>query len=166
MHLSNRIGDGVRGRETGNSIGYWIGNLRFGRNWNGWRKLKRCHCIFEPIAKGNRIAGEVAAPKAIQKLGHQLQSRHDRECQIVPIATFVAGLEIVAVDRDDAAIGKVAEGAGDRRECGVIDNSQNQTLGQGALSCPIKLKLALLSIVTPLATTVSAFARLLLALKV
>ena len=78
----------------------------------------------------------MAAPKAIQKRSHQLQSRHDRESRIIPVATFVADLEIVAIDRDDGAVGKVAEGSGDRRDCGVIDDSQNQALGQGALSLP------------------------------
>jgi len=79
--------------------------LRSAENWNGCKKLKRCRCVSAPIANGDRIAGEVAAPKAIQKLSQRLLSRNDREGEIVSVAAFVAGLEVVAVDRDDAAIG-------------------------------------------------------------
>ena len=39
--------------------------------------------------------------------------RHDGEREIIPIAAFVAGLEIVPVDCNDAAIGQVAKGAAD-----------------------------------------------------
>jgi len=44
------------------------GNLRFEKNWNGWKKLKRCRYVFEPITNGNRIAREVAALMVVQKL--------------------------------------------------------------------------------------------------
>ena len=37
--------------------------------------------------------------------------RHYREREIVAVAAGVAGLEVVAVDGHDAAIGQVAEGA-------------------------------------------------------
>jgi hypothetical protein len=42
-----------------------------------------------------------------------LRSRHNRERKIIAVAAFVAGLEVVAVDRDDPAIGQVAKGAVD-----------------------------------------------------
>ena len=43
----------------------------------------------------------------------KLQLRHHREGEIVAVTAGVAGLEVVAVDRHDGAIGQVAEGAAD-----------------------------------------------------
>jgi hypothetical protein len=48
--------------------------------------------------KGKRIRGQL---------------RHDRECEIVSVAAGVAGLEVVAVDCDNAAVGQVAKGTAD-----------------------------------------------------
>ena len=63
----------------------------------------------------------------------QLQLRHNGEGKIIPVAAFVAGLEIVAVDRDDAAIGQVGEGARNRRCRGVLDQRQDHALGKLSL---------------------------------
>jgi hypothetical protein len=68
---------GNLGREIGSWIGYWTGNLRFGKNWNGWKKLKRCRCVYAPIVKDNRIAGEVTELEAIQKPSHRNHESRD-----------------------------------------------------------------------------------------
>ncbi len=30
------------------------GNLRFGKSWNGWKKLKHCRCVFAQIVSRTR----------------------------------------------------------------------------------------------------------------
>jgi hypothetical protein len=47
--------------------------------------------------------------------------RHHRQREIVAVAAFVVGLEIIAVYRHDCAVGQVAEGAADRRSASIID---------------------------------------------
>jgi hypothetical protein len=77
-----------------------MGNLRFEKNWNGWRKLKRCRCISVLIANGNQIAGGVAELKPIQKFSHRFLSRnelrHDckREIERVEKENMVGNLGI------------------------------------------------------------------------
>ena len=44
---------------------------------------------------------------------HCAALRHDRQGQVIPITAGVAGLEVVAVNCNYAAIGQVAEGAAD-----------------------------------------------------
>ena len=60
-------------------------------------------------------------------------SRHHREGEIIPIAARVTGLEIVAVDRDNPAIGQVAEGAADWVRARVADEREPKALFQAAL---------------------------------
>ena len=48
-------------------------------------------------------------PSAPRRRGGAVFLRHDREGEIVAIAAGVAGLEVVAVDGDNAALGQVAE---------------------------------------------------------
>ena len=83
----------------------------------------------------------------------------------LPVAAFVAGLEVVAVYVHDRAVGQVAEGAADRGRGGVPDNGKNCPLRQGPCAVPLKLKVAPLLIVTPLATTLSVFDLFRFALK-
>ena len=47
--------------------------------------------------------------------------RYNREREIIAVVTFVARLEIIAVDRDNPPIGQVAEGAAGRIGAGVAD---------------------------------------------
>lgn len=70
----------------------------------------------DPIVnrRSNRRCGRYASTQ-----DHRL--RHDRQREIVPIATFVAGLEIVATNRKNDAIGKVAKRARDRVGRGIAD---------------------------------------------
>ena len=51
--------------------------------------------------------------------------RHDLERQIIPIAAFVAGSEVIAVDGHNPAIGQVAKGAADGISARVTDQSQS-----------------------------------------
>src|SRR5438876_1288492 len=44
---------------------------------------------------------------------HQLPSWNDSKCEIVAVAAGVAGLEVVAVDCDNAAIRQIGKGAAD-----------------------------------------------------
>ena len=50
--------------------------------------------------------------------------RHDRERKIVAVASGVAGLEVIAVDGHNAAIGEVGKGAADGIGSGVTDQDQ------------------------------------------
>jgi hypothetical protein len=54
-----------------------------------------------------------------------LQLRHNCQRQIVPVASGVAGLEVVAVDCNNAAIGQIAERAADEVGARVTDQSQS-----------------------------------------
>jgi hypothetical protein len=49
----------------------------------------------------------------------------DRQREIIPIAAFVAGLEVVPVHVYDRAVGQVAEGAGDLGRGGVVDDHED-----------------------------------------
>ena len=50
--------------------------------------------------------------------------RHHGEREIVPVATAVAGLEVISVHSHNPAIRKVAEGAADWVRARVADHSQ------------------------------------------
>ena len=54
-----------------------------------------------------------------------LQLWNDRQREIIPIAAFVAGLEVVAVDRDNRAVGQVTEGAADWVGARVADQGES-----------------------------------------
>ena len=51
-------------------------------------------------------------------------TRHDCQREVVPVATFVAGLKVIDVARDDPAIGEIAKGASDRYGRRVVDDHQ------------------------------------------
>ena len=82
---------------------------------------------------------------------------NDHERQIVPIAAFVAHLEVVVVDCNNAAIGQVAKGAGDGlAEVLLIEVSTVPWL-KAPVMWPINSIMAPL-MATPLATTWSVLA--------
>src|SRR5712675_2038110 len=76
----------------------------------------RCDRFFKIVRQ--RSSGRVR--RAIRNF-----LRHNREREIVAVAAFVAGLEIVAVYRHDPAIRQIAERAADGISARVIDQSQS-----------------------------------------
>ena len=94
-----------------------------------------------------------------------LDLRHNREREIVAVAAFVAGLEVVSVHLHDRAVGQVAEGAADRVGTRVADDAVRRTLLLDSPGRPLRFTVAPLLIVTPLAITLSVFAFLPLGLE-
>src|SRR4029079_19401350 len=66
--------------------------------------------------------------------------RHHSQGKIVSVATFVAGLEVVSVGRQDRTVGQVAEGATDLSRRGVADHGQDKPCLQRALDCSLRDK--------------------------
>src|SRR5438876_9667556 len=56
---------------------------------------------------------------------HQLPSGNDSKCEIVAVASRVAGLQVVTIHRHDRTIRQVAEGAADGISARVTDQSQS-----------------------------------------
>src|SRR5262249_916492 len=61
------------------------------------------------------------------------QLRHDTQSEIVAVASFVVSLEVITTDADDAAIGQVAEGAGNRCGGDIINYYERQSCKQAGL---------------------------------
>ena len=58
-------------------------------------------------------------------LSHQLLSGNDRECELVLVASGVADLEVIAVDRHDPAVRHIGKSAADGIGARVTDQSQS-----------------------------------------
>lgn len=65
---------------------------------------------------------------------------NDRQRQIIPVAAFVIGLEVVTSDGDDSAIREVGESATNWSCGGVIDNRKGRTGCKGLTHLDMKRK--------------------------
>ncbi len=68
------------------------------------------------------------------KMSQQRILGNDSQREIIAVAAFVAGLEIVALHVDDAAIRQVAKGARDRVCARVADNHESSPYSQRSVA--------------------------------
>jgi hypothetical protein len=68
------------------------------------------------------------------KMSQQRILGNDSQREIIAVAAFVAGLEIVPVHVDDAAIRQVAKGARDRVCARVADNQESNPYSQRSVA--------------------------------
>ena len=84
---------------------------------------KRCESKKEKIDGGLACVDLPTFPPSNMPTS-SASSRHNRKSEIIAIATFIARLEVVPVDRDNPAIGQVAEGAADWVPARVADERE------------------------------------------
>ena len=92
-----------------------------------------------PFINGRRSRGSLGR----SRLGN------NRQCEVIAIAVFIVGLEVVAVAYEDRAVRQVAERAGNRIGRSVVNHSENGANVSMPVPTSTKVNDAPLLMVTP-----------------